>query len=98
VPACSLICHEAFRKINTYHSFPPDFPHVEVAQGVLWMMFAHPEFYCVVAESEGRIVGSNCLDERSVVAGLGSITVDPTAQNRGVGRRLMEALLHSARE
>ena len=55
------------------------------------MMFSHPRFYCVVAESDGCMVGSNCLDERSAIAGLGPITVDPSIQNRGVGRKLMEA-------
>ena len=35
------------------------------------MFFSHPRFYCVVAESGGRIVGSNCLDERSALAYLG---------------------------
>ena len=52
------------------------------------MLFSSPGFYCVVAESEGRIVGSNCLDERSLIAGIGPITVDPGAQNLGVGRKL----------
>jgi N-acetylglutamate synthase-like GNAT family acetyltransferase len=44
------------------------------------------------------MVGSNCLDERSAIAGLGPITVDPSIQNRGVGRKLMEAVLVRARE
>jgi Acetyltransferase (GNAT) family len=47
---------------------------------------------------EGRIVGSNCLDERSAVCGIGPITVDPAAQNRGIGRTLMQAVLDRARE
>jgi hypothetical protein len=55
-------------------------------------------FYCVVAEPEGRILGSNCLDERSVIAGLGPVTVDSSVQDRGVGRKLMEAILARARE
>ena len=54
------------------------------------MLLAHPRFYSVVAEVEGRVVGSNFLDERSPIAGLGPITVDPTLQNRGVGARLMQ--------
>ena len=40
------------------------------------MMFSHPGFYGVVAESDGRIIGSNCLDERSPIAGVGPITVE----------------------
>ena len=52
----------------------------------------------MVAESDGRLVGSNCLDERSVIAGIGPITVEPSIQNRGVGRELMGAVLVRARE
>jgi hypothetical protein len=62
------------------------------------MMFSHPGFYCLVAESDGCMVGSNCLDERSAIAGLGPMTVDPSMQDRGVGRKLMEAVLVRARE
>jgi GNAT superfamily N-acetyltransferase len=97
-PACGQVCFDAFHKISTHHGFPPDFPSPDVAVGLLSMMFSHPEFYCVVAESDGRMVGSNCLDERSAIAGLGPITVDPSIQDRGVGRKLMEAVLARARE
>jgi hypothetical protein len=38
-------------------------------------------------------VGSNFLDERGPIRGLGPITVDPVAQGRGVGRRLMEVAI-----
>jgi Acetyltransferase (GNAT) family len=62
------------------------------------MMFSHPGFYCVVAEADGQITGSNCLDERDAIAGVGPITIDPKIQNRGVGRKLMEAVLDRARE
>jgi len=59
-------------------------------------MFTHPGFFCVVAERGGRVVGSNCLDERSAIAGIGPITIDPSAQNRGVGRSLMIAVMDRA--
>src|SRR6201981_1426743 len=97
-PVCGQICFDAFHKISTDHGFPPDFPSPDVAVGLLSMMFSHPGFYCVVAESDGRMVGSNCLDERSAIAGLGPITVDPSIQDRGGGRKLMEAVLVRARE
>jgi len=97
-PVCGRICYEAFTKISTDHAFPPDFPSIEVAAGLLLMMFTHPGFYCVVAESGGQILGSNCLDERSAIAGVGPITIDPEAQNKGVGRALMEAVLARSAE
>jgi hypothetical protein len=62
------------------------------------MLFSDPGFYNVVAELDGRIVGSNCLDERSSIFGVGPITVDPTVQNRRIGRMLMDAVLDRARE
>jgi hypothetical protein len=62
------------------------------------MMFSHAGFWCVVAELNGRIIGSNCLDERSSVFGVGPITVEPGGQNHGVGSRLMEAVLDRSRE
>jgi predicted N-acetyltransferase YhbS len=93
---CGQICFDAFTAINTRHGYPCDFPAPEVATRVLTMMFSHPRFYCVVAESDGRIVGSNCLDERSTIAGVGPITIDPTTQNSGIGRALMRAVLDRA--
>jgi GNAT superfamily N-acetyltransferase len=97
-PACGQICYEAFHKISTDHNFPPDVP--EPAHGVrlATQLFSHPGFYCVVAEVDGVIAGSNCLDERDAIAGVGPITIDPSVQNRGVGRKLMDAVLDRARE
>jgi hypothetical protein len=60
------------------------------------MPLAHPGFYSVVAEDQGQIVGSNFLDERSCIAGVGPITVDPTTQNRGLGLSLMQDVLDRA--
>jgi predicted N-acetyltransferase YhbS len=96
--ACGQICYEAFYKINTDHNFPPDSPSPEAGVRLLSMMFSHPGFYCVVAESDGGVMGSNCLDERDAIAGVGPITIDPKKQNRGVGRKLMDAVLDRARE
>ena len=94
--ACGAICYEAFKAIGTAHNFPPDFPSPQVASEILSMLLAHPGFYSVVAEDQGQIVGSNFLDERSCIAGVGPITVDPTTQNRGLGGRLMQDVLDRA--
>jgi GNAT superfamily N-acetyltransferase len=89
---CGRICYDAFKTISEAHGFAPDFPTPEAAIRLLRWMFGHPRFYSVVAELDGRIVGSNCLDERNSVAGVGPITIDPTVQNRAIGRRLMNAV------
>ena len=92
------ICFNAFSTISAAHGFPCDLPNPQAAIGVLSMMFSNPGFFSVVAEHDGRIVGSNCLDERSVIRGLGPITIDPSVQNLGVGRKLMEAAMERANE
>jgi predicted N-acetyltransferase YhbS len=93
---CGQICFDAFNTINQTHGFPCDFPGPEVSTSRLTQIFSHPGFYCVVAETEDRIAGSNCLDERARIAGVGPITVDPRIQNRGVGRKLMQSVLDRA--
>ena len=95
---CGPICYDAFSKINAAHNFPCDFPDPEAAIGLFSMIFSSPGFYGAVAEVGGRIVGSNVLDERSVIHGIGPISVDPAVQNRGVGRELMRAVMDRAKK
>lgn len=95
---CGRICFEAFRTLADRHNFPRDFPAAEVPIQVLSMMFSHPAFFCLVAEQNGKVVGSNCLDERSPIAGVGPITIDASAQNRSIGRQLMQAVITRAQQ
>src|SRR5689334_13240377 len=96
--ACGRIVYEAFRCISAQHSFPPDFPSLEAALGMARAVCGNPKYFGVVAEADGRVVGSNFLDERDRFAAVGPITVDPNYQGRGVGRRLMQAVLDRARQ
>jgi GNAT superfamily N-acetyltransferase len=95
---CGRICYEAFGAIAGEHTFPSDFPAPEVGVGLLSMLLGHPGFYSVVAEEGGRVVGSNFLDERSMISGVGPITVDPTAQNHGIGRVLMHDVMRRGKD
>src|SRR4051794_22347266 len=97
-PECGRICYEAFSTISSRHNFPVDFPSGDAGVWLLSQLIAHQGFYGVVAELGGRVVGSNFLDERSPIAGVGPITVDPSIQDRGTGRRLMEHVLDRADE
>jgi N-acetylglutamate synthase-like GNAT family acetyltransferase len=94
--ACARICYEAFSTISRQHNFPPDMPAVEDAKRFLNAILSNPNFYGVVAEADGRLVGSNFLDERASVVGLGPITVDTQVQNSRIGRELMEHCLARA--
>jgi GNAT superfamily N-acetyltransferase len=96
--ACGRICYEAFKALADWHGFPPDFPSAGAASGLLAMLFGHPGFHSVVAERDGEIAGSNFLDERSAVFGVGPISVDPAMQRGGIGRLLMEHVLDRAQQ
>ena len=91
--SCGRIVYEAFKSIADQHNFPPDFPTPESGIQLVSYLMANPGFYKVVAELDGRIAGSNFLDERNPIAGIGPITVDPATQNRAIGRRLMQAVM-----
>jgi predicted N-acetyltransferase YhbS len=57
------------------------------------MLMGTPGFHDVVGERDGKTIGSNFMDERSLIFGIGPITVDPAVQNRGVGRQLMQCAM-----
>ena len=95
---CGRINYEAFKSIGAQHNFPPDFPSVEIATDITKMLLAHPKFYSVIAELDGKIVGSNFLDERSIIAGIGPVAVDPPVMNRTLGHQLMQAVMDRAHQ
>jgi predicted N-acetyltransferase YhbS len=95
---CGQICYEAFTSIAGQHNFPPDFPEPNVAVDLLSQLLSRSDIYSVVAEADGRVVGSNFLWENAVIAGVGPITIDPSAQNAALGRRLMDAVMRRAQE
>ena len=94
---CASICQSAFAAIADRHSFPPDFPSLEPAEQLIASLLSRNDIYSVVAEADGRVIGSNFLWETAPVVGVGPITVDPAVQDQAVGRRLMEDVLQRAR-
>lgn len=95
---CARIVFDAFGVIQDHHRFQRDFPALEAAVGLLNVFIPHPMVWGVVAEIDGQIVGSNFLDERSPIRGVGPITVAPEGQDSGVGRRLMQAVLERGKK
>jgi predicted N-acetyltransferase YhbS len=93
IPECGRILYEAFASLATRHGFPPDFPTVGVATGCMHGLVTNPAFFGIVAERDGRIVGSTFLDERSTISAIGPVSVDPEAQDGRIGRALMGAML-----
>jgi predicted N-acetyltransferase YhbS len=94
---CGEIFYRAFVDIAEQHNFPPDVTAPDPSPDSAWTKrFSHPNYFVVVAEIDGQIVGSNMLDERDPIAGVGPITVDPAVQQKSVGRLLMQAVLERA--
>lgn len=92
-PSCGRICYEAFAAVASRHRFPPDFLSVDAATTVTSDLMSHPNFFSVVAEVEGTVVGSSFLDERSTIHGVGPVSVGPEWHDRQIGRALMGAVL-----
>ena len=93
VQTCATICFNAFGKIAREHNFRLDFPTLESALGLTGSLFNNPQSYSVVAELDGRVIGSNHLWEFNSIRGVGPITVDPDVQSKGTGRSLMQAVI-----
>ncbi|MFZ0679927.1 GNAT family N-acetyltransferase [Candidatus Binatus sp.] len=93
IEVCGEICYRAFCELADQHNFPHEFPNLEAAQGVVRSMVSNPGIYGIVAEMNGRIAGSNFMDERTAIAGIGPISVDPDVQDSGAGRAMMQHML-----
>ena len=98
VEPCAKICFEAFESIAKEHNFPTEMPSREIASKIFAHILSQPGYYSVIAEKDGKIVGSNFLDGRDTVAGIGPLTIDPSKQNSGVGRLLMQDAIDHALE
>ena len=94
---CGTLCFRASRARTERHGFPPAFPRVETAIGLVSGLLSNPGYYSVIAELDGRTAGCSFLDERSPdTAAAGPVGIDPDAQDGGIGRLLMKDVLGRA--
>lgn len=98
IEACGRIMFESFKWIAERHRFPPELPSIEYATRIATSCITQPTTFGVVAECDGRIVGSNFIDERDTILGIGPVSVEVSIQERGIGRRLMEAVLERGKD
>jgi GNAT superfamily N-acetyltransferase len=96
--ACARIFYDAFEAIAHRHNFPVEPPAREFTDFKVSEMLASDGFVGLVAERGGDLIGSAFADERAPVAGIGPVTVDPAAQDDGIGRILMEVVLERQRK
>jgi ribosomal protein S18 acetylase RimI-like enzyme len=86
VPACAVVEWAAFGATSAPGA----------SRRLIERLVGHPGVYGVVAEQDGAIVGLCFLYEHDPIRAVGPLAVAPAAQGRGVGRRLMEAVLERA--
>ena len=98
IEACGRIMFESFRWIAERHRFPPELPSIEYATRIATSCITQPTTFGVVAERDGLIVGSNFIDERDTILGIGPVSVDVSIHEQGIGRRLMEAVLERGKD
>jgi N-acetylglutamate synthase-like GNAT family acetyltransferase len=96
--ACGTICYQAFADLAEKYGSPPSFPSPQIVGERFRETIGHKNIYCVVAENENEILGSNFIDLRSSIAGIGPITVKPDLQSKNLGRRMMQHVLDRAAE
>jgi GNAT superfamily N-acetyltransferase len=95
---CGRIFYDAFAAIAGRHSLPIEPSSPEFTRFLVANMLANGGFAGLVAERAGAVVGSVFADERAAIVGIGPVTVDPAAQDQGVGRALMQAAMARAHE
>ena len=95
---CGRVFYDAFESIATRHNLPIEPPSREFTDFMVGRMLADDGFVGLVADRGGEVIGSAFVDERTVIAGIGPVTVAPAAQDAGVGRALMEAVLRRERD
>ena len=95
--ACGRIFYDAFDAIAARHNLPVEPSSREFTRFMVTNMLASDGFAALIAERAGEVLGSAFVDERSVISGIGPVTVDPSVQDNGIGRALMEAALELER-
>jgi predicted N-acetyltransferase YhbS len=95
---CGRMFYDAFESIAERHNFPIEAISPEFTQFKASELLSSDGFVSFVAERDGEVLGSAFVDERAAIAGIGPVSVDPAAQDAGIGRALMEAALRRERE
>ena len=100
VVSCGIIGYEAHRTISSAHGYPSEQSSEEFAIGLIRQLLNNPYSWGVLAERQGKVLGSIFLHKfpPSPVAVIGPLTVHPSAEGGGVGRRLMDAAITRARK
>src|SRR3990170_1592892 len=94
--AVGTLVYEAFKEIAERHNFEPAFATPQLAQLFIRLLAQTEGYQSYLLVDDGRPVACNFGDERDEVVGVGPVAVAVDQQGRGLGRRVMAALLERA--
>jgi predicted N-acetyltransferase YhbS len=94
--ACGDAMYVAFRTVDQRHGFPSYFTDRNHAQQAAHSLITADYVYALVAEGNGRILGSAFMNEKRPIHAIGPVSVHPDVQTRGIGRKFMNHLLDRA--
>ena len=93
IPRVGAVMVAAFNNVFRRHGYPEPFPSPEVGTSLAQGYLQREPQECFTALQDGQVIGSGFIHLRGETAGIGPITVDPTAQAKGAGRALMNAVI-----
>lgn len=93
---CGRILYAAFRDVDERHGFTPGFESAAHGTEIAALFIDLEAIHGIVAVDGSQIVGVVFLDRGDPIKSIGLIAVDPAAQLKAVGRRLMEAAIAEA--
>lgn len=96
IDASAQAMYIAFLAIDKRHHFSSYFTDLDHARMTSRNLITNDNIYGLVAEADGRIVGSAFMNETRPIRAIGPVSVHPDFQNRGIGHKLMDMLLNRA--
>jgi GNAT superfamily N-acetyltransferase len=96
VDAVGSLVYDAFEDVGRRYNYPPAFSEPEIAQGIVRLLVQTEGWQSYLIEEDDTPIACNFGDERDEAVGVGPVAVAPGRQGRGLGRRVMEALLQRA--
>ena len=86
----------AFYDVAVRHGLPPSVTSPADSRSYVRHLLAFDPLGGTVAEEDGELVGMAWVHPRGPVATVGPVAVEPRAQGRGIGRRLLERCIEAA--
>ena len=95
IPRVGAVMVTAFNDLFRRHGYPEPFPSLAAGTSIAQGYARLEPNECFTALQDGQIVGSGFIHLRGDTAGIGPITIDPSAQAQGAGRALMRAVIEA---